>query len=79
MKYMSKKKATKKRNKPYQGSDAAASRPTVHRYTAEKRGPVKEWWHEKKRPAKISGIILAVLLFIVFIVTELVSLVTNGV
>ena len=52
-------KTKKKRNKVYRGEDAAPSTkgPVVRRYTAEPKGPVKEWWSEHKRAVKISGAI----------------------
>jgi hypothetical protein len=49
-------KSKKKRNKQYQGDDAAHG-PVVHRYTAIAKSPVREWWDDHKRAIKIiSGI-----------------------
>ncbi len=49
-------KSKKKRNKPYQGPEAAHG-PVVHRYTAEVKSPLQEWWLERQRSIKmIAGI-----------------------
>lgn len=72
---MSKKKP-KKRNKQYQGADAA-SQPTVHRYTVEPKGPVSEWWQEKKKPVKVFSIAALILSFLGIIATGLISLILS--
>lgn len=72
-------KKTKKRNKQYKGADAAAAKPTVHRYSAVKRSRAGQWWQEKKRPVKIASIILFVILFLIIIITEIISLTLGGV
>jgi hypothetical protein len=49
-------KQKKKRTKQYSGRDAAAT-PTVHRYSAEVKSPVREWWEGHRRSIKlIAGI-----------------------
>lgn len=45
-------KTKKKRNKKYQGADAAITRPTVTRITAANRSKIAQWWFEKKRIAR---------------------------
>lgn len=63
-------KSKKKRNKPYTGTDAARG-PVVHRYTAEVKSPLREWWDSKKRVIKWSagiggGAIITIWLLIEF-------------
>ena len=45
----------KKRDKAYAGPDAVPSKPVIHRYTAEVKSPVREWWDAKKGFYKIVG------------------------
>ncbi len=71
--YMSKK--TKKRNKPYRGADAAANQPVVHRYTAVQRSALGEWWQGKKKLVKILGIVGAVLLFLIWMIVEIIRII----
>lgn len=47
-------KSKKKRNKQYQGQDAAHG-PVVHRYTAAVKSPMREWWDDHKRAIKIGS------------------------
>jgi len=68
--YMTKQK--KKRNKQYTGVDATRG-PVVHRYTAEAKSPLREWWDGKKRIIKWTagiggGAIVVVWLLIEFFV-----------
>lgn len=63
-------KPKKKRNKQYTGSDAARG-PVVHRYSAEVKSPIREWWDGKKRIVKWTagiggGGIIAVWLLVEF-------------
>jgi hypothetical protein len=44
-------KPKKKRTKQYTGRDAAPT-TTVHRYTAEVKSPLREWWDKHKRATK---------------------------
>ena len=69
-------KKSKKRTKRYQGEDAklptSAAQPIVHRFEAVDRGPLQQWWHDKKRVVKVSAltaggvVIFAWLLFELF-------------
>ncbi len=65
-------KRNKKRNKKYQGEDAAApvKSPSVRRYTAVQRGPVKEWLYVNKKRNKVVAIITAIGTVIVFLIVE---------
>lgn len=71
-------KQKKKRNKAYRGIDAAVTKPTVTRVSATSRSRTRQWWFEKKRilkPALIAG---AVVVVIVWLIIELVRLVSGG-
>ena len=62
-------KTKKKRNKKYQGVDAAVERPTVTRITAANRSKLSQWWFEKKRIAKpvlITSGVVAILVWLGF-------------
>lgn len=69
----------KKRNKVYRGEDAAVTapkdEPVVHRYTAVKRSKPAEWWHDHKRTVKIGAGAGGIILFIIWIVSELLRLI----
>ena len=67
------KKSKKKRNKTYQGWDAASPEPTVHRIKAVQRSKFGQWRYENRKPIKIWLIILAVLGVIAFIISGIVG------
>lgn len=68
---MNKRQRTKKkRTKSYSGTDAAPTRPVVHRYTAEVKSPAREWWEAKRGPFKIAAIAAAILGFLGWLVAE---------
>ena len=72
-------KQKKKRNKSYRGDDAASQAPThtvIHKVTAVDRSPVVQWWFEKKRVVRISAIAAAVVVFVGWLVFELIRIVT---
>ncbi len=71
-------KQKKKRTKKYTGSDAAMSRPTITRVQAVNRSRVGQWWHEKKRVIKPILIVSAVVLLIVWLLIELIRIITNA-
>jgi hypothetical protein len=61
-------KQKKKRTKHYTGRDAVQG-PTVHRYTAEAKSPLREWWDTRKRLIKYvvyigGGAIIAIWLLV---------------
>lgn len=68
------KKHKKKRNKAYQGSGAAKTRPSVTRIEAVNRGRLRQWWFEKKPIIKPVALIGGVVIFIVWLVSELLRL-----
>ncbi|MFZ2126170.1 MAG: hypothetical protein WAV04_01535 [Candidatus Microsaccharimonas sp.] len=62
-------KQKKKRNKVYQGADAAIVRPTVTKITAVNRSRIGQWWFDHKRiarPVLITTAIVAVVLILIF-------------
>lgn len=70
---MAKKK--KKRNKAYTGQDAATPiEPTVRRYKAVDRGRFGQWWFEKKKIVKFSAITFLAVVFISWLVIELIRM-----
>ena len=45
-------KAKKKRNKKYQGADAAVTKPSVTRVTAVNRSKIGQYWFDNKKILK---------------------------
>lgn len=70
-------KQKKKRNKAYTGADAVTTRPSITRVQAVDRGRLGQWWFEKKRVIRIGAIAAAVVTFIVWLIVELVSIVSG--
>lgn len=68
------KKHKKKRNKKYQGADAAQSRPTITRVQAVSRSAPRQWAHEKRHIIKTSGVIILIVLIIILIISGIFSL-----
>lgn len=71
-------KQKKKRNKTYTGQDAAISRPTVTRISAANRNKAQQWWFEKKRIAKPVLIGVGVAIIVVWLLIELIRIVSNA-
>jgi hypothetical protein len=67
-------KQKKKRNKVYQGAEAAVTRPTVTKITAVNRSRVGQWWFDHKRIARPILIAAAVIAIIVILIIELVRI-----
>jgi len=62
-------KSHKKRTKPYRGDDAVTPvAKVVHRYTAEVRSPLNEWWHANKKRLRFGGIIVLVVALLTWLV-----------
>lgn len=69
------KRPKKKRTKVYRGEDAATPQmPTVHRYSAEDRGKLGQWWFDNKKRLKIGGIVAVVGGLLIWFISELVRL-----
>lgn len=69
-------KQKKKRNKAYRGADARQSQSII-RVTAEERGAIKEWWLAHGRTTKISAIIGGGALFAIWVISELLRLISG--
>jgi hypothetical protein len=67
-------KQKKKRNKVYQGAEAAVTRPTVTKITAVNRSKIGQWWFDHKRIARPVLIAAAVVAIIVILIIELVRI-----
>ncbi len=67
-------KQKKKRNKVYQGADAAITRPTVTKITAVQRSWIGQWWFDHKRIARPVLIAAAVIAGIVILIIEIVRI-----
>lgn len=71
-------KQKKKRTKKYSGSDAAMTRPTITRVEAVQRSKVGQWWHDRRRTLKPILIAGVVVLIIVWLIVELVRIITGA-
>ena len=60
----------KKRTKTYRGADAKTTKPVVHRYKAEVRSPLGEWWHSNEKKIKFGAKVSIVTLIIVWLIAE---------
>lgn len=70
-------KQKKKRNKAYSGADAAITRPVITRIEAVNRNKVSQWWFDRKRVLKPVLITSLVVLFVVWLIFELIRVI-NG-
>lgn len=71
-------KQKKKRNKVYTGADASITRPVVTKLTAANRNPIQQWWFEKKRVVKPVAIAGAVAIVVIWLLIELVRIVSGN-
>lgn len=71
-------KSKKKRNKKYQGVDAAVTRPTVTRLTAANRSKLGQWWFERKRILKPILITTAIIVGVTWLIVELIRILNNS-
>ncbi|MFZ1250062.1 MAG: hypothetical protein WAR37_01255 [Candidatus Microsaccharimonas sp.] len=67
-------KPKKKRNKQYQGADAAITRPVVTRISAANRSKPGQWWFERKRILKPVLIALLVIALVIWLIFEIVRI-----
>jgi len=70
-------KQKKKRNKQYQGVDAAVTRPNVTKVSAVNRTKVGQWWFDRKKILKPVLITSGVVIIIVLLIIELVRVTTS--
>lgn len=66
-------KKTKKRNKPYTGSNAAMKKPSVTKVEAVNRSKPKQWWFDNKKRMKPLFITLGVIFIIIWLVVVLIQ------
>lgn len=71
-------KVKKKRNKPYQGADAATARPTVTRISAVHRSKLGQWWFDHKRVARPVLIAVGVVTALAWLIFELIRIASNA-
>ena len=70
-------KQKKKRNKQYQGADAAIQRPVVTKISAVNRSRLGQWWFDRKKVLKPVLITAAIALGIIYLIIELVRVTTH--
>jgi len=70
-------KQKKKRNKVYQGADAAVTRPVITKVSAVNRSKVGQWWFDHKRIARPVLIGTGVVAFLIVLIVELIRI-TSG-
>lgn len=70
-------KQKKKRNKQYQGIDAAKARPSVTKIAAVNRTRVGQWWFDRKKILKPVLIAVAVAIGVIWLILELVRITTQ--
>ena len=71
-------KQKKKRSKPYTGQDAAMDKPSVTRISAANRNKVQQWWFDNKRIAKPVAIAVAVAIVVIWLLVELIRIVSGN-
>lgn len=67
-------KAKKKRNKKYQGADAAVTKPSVTRVTAVNRSKIGQYWFDNKKILKPVLIGVGVVALIVWFIIEMIRI-----
>ena len=67
-------KAKKKRNKIYQGADAAVTKPSVTRVTAVNRSKIGQYWFDNKKILKPVLIGVGVVALIVWFIIEMIRI-----
>ena len=70
-------KQKKKRNKQYQGADAALQRPVVTKISAVNRSKLGQWWFDRKRVLKPVLIAAAVIIILIWLIIELIHVTTH--
>ena len=69
-------KNKKKRNKVYAGTEAALTKPIITRITAANRSKIGQWWFDHKKALKPILIAIGVIIFIIFIIIEIIHVVS---
>lgn len=65
----------RKRAKKKRPSGGRQPAPVIHRYQAVVRGPLAQWWHDKKRSVKIIAAVVSVAFILIWLLLELAKLV----
>lgn len=66
-------KKVKKRNKPYNGANAAKKQTSVTHVEAVNRSKPKQWWHENKkriRPIAITALVIAIIIWLIVVLIQ---------
>jgi len=71
-------KQKKKRNKVYQGADAAVTRPVITKVSAVNRSKVGQWWFDHKRIARPVLIGTGVVAFVIVLIVELIRIASGA-
>jgi len=71
-------KQKKKRNKVYQGADAAMTRPVITRVSAVNRSRPAQWWFDHKRIARPVLIGTGIVSALVILIIELVRIASGA-
>jgi len=71
-------KHKKKRNKIYQGPEAAMTRPVITRISAVNRSKLSQWWFDRKAILRPILITAAIALFIIIMIYEIIKVSTGG-
>jgi len=71
-------KQKKKRNKVYQGADAAVTRPVITKVSAVNRSKVEQWWFDHKRIARPVLIGTGVVAFVIVLIVELIRIASGA-
>lgn len=71
-------KQKKKRNKIYQGPEAAVTRPVITRISAINRSKLSQWLFDRKATLKPILITVAIALFIIVMIYEIIKVSTGG-
>lgn len=66
-------KKSKKRNKPYSGSNASKAQPTIIKVEAVNRSKPKQWWHDNKKRVRLIAIAAGVIALIIWLVIVLIQ------
>lgn len=68
-------KKSKKRSKKFKNQSTA--KPVITKISAEDRGPIKQWWLDKKRLIKPIAIMSLIVIVLVIIIFEIFRLIFN--
>lgn len=69
-------KQKKKRNKPYRGTDARMTKPTVTRVSAEELSAFQEWWRTYGRLVRFIAVAVGTVLLVALLIVGLIGIFT---